>query len=326
VSKRGVGGMLRNRLARVLLPFLLFWPLLYWLMYWLTMQAVTAVNRPSPMLLVIKQWTLNPNAPAAPPSMMHLWFLVYLMCFCVLVWVADALEIQWPTMLRRRFVALRTSRWTAMLLCVVPLLLVPAMVSVTAPLPAPESLFPQWWALLIYGCYFILGYQLLGREALLTALQPIAWLLLLASMIAYALFLWTMKLNATAAPSKLVHVLQAALQAYAGLWMTLCCLCWGKQFLNRSNRVFRYVADASYWVYLVHLPIIFAIQYYLLDQSTGWGAKLLISVVVTLGLAFASYQLLVRNTVLMVLVVFVAALVVLIGAPGDKFTPSKISW
>jgi glucans biosynthesis protein C len=83
-----------------------------------------------------------------------------------------------------------------------------------------------------------------------------------------------------------------------GFWMTLCCVIYGKRWLDRSNRLLRYLADASYWVYIVHLPVLLAIQYRLLDIHTSWQAKFTITVVATLGISFASYHLLVRNTVL----------------------------
>ena len=296
VSKRGVAGMLRNRLSRVLLPFIIFWPLLYLAMYWLTMQAVTHVNRPSPLLTLIKQWSLNTNAPAAPPSMMHLWFLVYLMCFCVLVWVVNALEMPWIGLLRQRISSISSTVLLAFLLGIAPILLVPAIASVAAPIPAPESFLPQWWALLIYGFYFVLGYELFRREALIDHLKPLATWLLVASIIAYALYLYIMKIQSAAPQNSLLHWLQAVLQAYAGMWMTCWCLFVGKQWLDYSNRTLRYVADASYWVYLIHLPVLFVIQYALLDVSAGWPVKFVISVLATLSIAFASYQILVRHT------------------------------
>jgi peptidoglycan/LPS O-acetylase OafA/YrhL len=60
----------------------------------------------------------------------------------------------------------------------------------------------------------------------------------------------------------------------------------------------RWLADGSYWVYIVHLPLLLAIQYRLLDMQLHWTAKFAISVLGTALLSFASYQLLVRHTVL----------------------------
>jgi glucans biosynthesis protein C len=296
VQNRGIGKMLRNRFARVLLPFILFWPLLYFALRWLTLYAASHVDKPSPLLAFIKRWVLEANAPAAPPSMMHLWFLMYLMCFCVLVWVVDALEMQWPTWLKQAVATTRSTTMLTILVAIAPLLLVPAMASVAAPIPAPESFFPQWWALLIFGFYFTLGYQLFKHQSLIDTLKPIAVWLLVGAVLAYAVFLWAFKSPALMSAKLPLRLLQAIMEAYAGLWMTLWCLSVGKQWLNRSSQALRYVADASYWVYLMHLPILFAIQYYLLDVEAQWPTKFVISAIATLAIAFASYQLIVRKS------------------------------
>jgi glucans biosynthesis protein C len=289
VSKRGVGGMLRNRFARVLLPFILFWPIVYFAMGWLLTHAVTSVENLSPLLALVKKWMAEPSAPAVPPTLMHLWFLPYLMCFCILVWVVTALEMKW---LSRWFAILRPS----MLLGLAPLIVVPSLASVAAPFPAPESFFPQWWALVFFGFNFTLGYQLFQQQSMLDQLKRFAPLMLVSALLAYAAFFWLMQIQNPLQPKPLLHLLQAILEAYAGLWMTLCCLHYGRKWLNRSNNFLRYLADASYWVYIVHLPVLFAIQYQLLDVEAGWPPKFAISALGTLGIAFASYHLLVRNT------------------------------
>ena len=88
----------------------------------------------------------------------------------------------------------------------------------------------------------------------------------------------------------------ALLEAYISAWMTVACLIAGKSLLNRGNAVFRYLSDASYWTYIVHLPILFAIQYRLLDIELPWGIKFAASVLATFGLCLLSYHALVRRT------------------------------
>jgi peptidoglycan/LPS O-acetylase OafA/YrhL len=78
--------------------------------------------------------------------------------------------------------------------------------------------------------------------------------------------------------------------------MTVVCLIAGRSLLNRGNAVLRYLSDASYWTYIVHLPILFAIQYRLLDVELPWGVKFAASVVATFGLCLLSYHVLVRRT------------------------------
>lgn len=286
VRKRGIGGMLRNRLARVSLPFLIFLPLVVGGLHWLTAEAASSARNPSPVLAWVKQTMTERGSLPLAPSTTYLWFLLYLMYFFVLVWVVSTLELKrlpsWLSNLRP---------WV--LAGVAPLLLVPALASVGAPWPAPEFFLPQWWALVFFGFYFALGYLLFQRESLLEQLRPLTPFLLVFGLAAYGVFLGFI---GTSQPGQPRHWLQAALEAYAGLWLTLCCLQAGKAWLNGASGIMRYLADASYWVYLVHLPILFAIQYRLLDVAGAWQMKFAVSVLATSLLALASYQLLVRNT------------------------------
>lgn len=88
---------------------------------------------------------------------------------------------------------------------------------------------------------------------------------------------------------------------------TLCQVCyawlvsWGVMGLFRSvasgeSRLLRYVSDSSYWVYLVHLPLIIYIQYLFRDLAVSSWLKLPAIVVVCGLVSLASYQLFVRYT------------------------------
>jgi glucan biosynthesis protein C len=112
------------------------------------------------------------------------------------------------------------------------------------------------------------------------------------------------------------------LEAYIGVWMTCVCLIAGRSLLNRGNAVLRYLADASYWIYIVHLPILFAIQYRLLDSDLPWGAKFAIAVLATFGLCLLSYHVLVRRTLVGNLL-GVRAPAAVMGANAVAIRPSK---
>jgi glucans biosynthesis protein C len=288
VRRHGVAGMLRNRAARVLLPFLVFLPVVVGALSWLTSDAASSVRHLSPVLAWVKQTTQEQGSLPFMPTVAHLWFLLYLMYFFVLAWVVSTIESK------------RLPLWMAnlrpwMLAGVAPLLLVPALASVPAPWPAPDFVLPQLWALVFFGFYFALGYLLFQRESLLEQLQPWTPVLLVSGLAAYGVFL---QFIGTRQPGLPLSLLQASLEAYAGLWLTLCCLQAGKRWLNGRSRIMRYLADASYWVYLVHLPLLFAIQYRLLDVAAAWPLKFAVSVLATSLIALASYPLLIRNTLL----------------------------
>lgn len=290
VSRRGLAGLFRQRLQRVFVPLLVFLPLVLLGMEWLTVQAANSALQPSPALAWVRAY-LQEHGALPLTGLAHLWFLFYLLLFTLLVWIASALELE------------RAGRWLAALppaalALGLPLLMAPMLALTGVPWPAPESFVPSLWALGYFGLHFAFGYQLFRQPALLDGLRRWMPALLLGAIAAYAALPWVLGGDFAGPDAPLRHTLHATLEAYAGFWMTLWCLLAGKRWLDRRSRAMRWLADASYWVYLVHLPVLFAIQYRLLDLALPWPAKFAISTLATLVLCFASYQLLVRHTVI----------------------------
>lgn len=68
-------------------------------------------------------------------------------------------------------------------------------------------------------------------------------------------------------------------------------------WFGHSNRVVRYLSDASYWVYIIHLPIVAAFQIAVFDLDIHSLWKFTLVSVATSFASLASYQWLVRYTV-----------------------------
>lgn len=287
LARRGMTGLFRHRVRRVLLPLLVGTPMVLGSLHGLTVHAVETVQHPSPLLAFLRD-DLAGDVPFLP-GWAHLWFLAYLMLFTVLLWVIATLE---PVRLLRACMA--APAWTVPVL--MPLLLAAPLASVGVPWPAPEFLLPSLWAMVYFGLYFALGFRLFHAPALLDALRGVAPILFVGAVVACAAMPWMADAVPAALPGR--HLVHAALEACAGTWLVLCCLIAAKRWLDRSNAVLRWLADASYWVYLVHLPLLFAIQYRLLDVSMHWLAKFTIATLLTLAVSLASYEWLVRRTML----------------------------
>ena len=58
----------------------------------------------------------------------------------------------------------------------------------------------------------------------------------------------------------------------------------------------RFFSDSSYWIYIIHLPVLFAVQYQLMDKDWGLLAKYSASVGITLLIGVVSYVLFIRWT------------------------------
>ena len=86
LRKRGVVGFSKNRLKRILVPFIVFLPLVIVSLVGGMLWAVQFVESPSPFLGSIQATALNPLniKPELPFSTAHLWFLYNLFMFCLL--------------------------------------------------------------------------------------------------------------------------------------------------------------------------------------------------------------------------------------------------
>ena len=63
-----------------------------------------------------------------------------------------------------------------------------------------------------------------------------------------------------------------------------------------QRRQVRYVADASYWIYILHLPLVMLAQVWVQDWSGPWWAKLAGVSFGVFGVCLLTYELLVRHS------------------------------
>ena len=85
-------------------------------------------------------------------------------------------------------------------------------------------------------------------------------------------------------------------EALAGWFLSLGLFAWGLRALDRPIRWAAYFANASYWLYLIHLPLVFWIQL----RMRSWQLPLVVKFLICFGsvtvVGLLSYHLLVRNT------------------------------
>ncbi|MGZ5874913.1 MAG: acyltransferase family protein [Bradyrhizobium sp.] len=70
------------------------------------------------------------------------------------------------------------------------------------------------------------------------------------------------------------------------------------RFMSGYSATRRYLADSSYWLYLIHLPIVMALQVAVSPLDWPWPLKFATILLVALAVMLASYQFLVRYSVI----------------------------
>lgn len=302
IQKRGITGLLKNRSLRILLPFIVFYPLIIWSYMTLIEWGTNNVENLSPMLQFFKMMKDVPNAPAPELSTTHLWFLFNLFLFVLTVALMYKLKF-----FQSKFISKITS--VKFVIFIFPLMLVPALFTQSVPHPAPEKFYPQIWSFGFYGLFFILGSMVFLKQNILDELNRYKNWLLAASIIIYIYFYYclpeTITLDVIMAMmagtnydlSYFIKQMPLAIaEAYIAVYMTVYCLLIGKQFLNKHNKIFKLISDSSYWVYIIHMPVLLMLQFVLLDIEMNIWFKFVISIVVTFGIGILTYFAFIRWT------------------------------
>lgn len=302
IQKRGTGGFIKHRFIRITLPFLVFWPLC--LAAIIAIFVYAAKNMPVHTFIIdmIRMSMENPEAMQGqepPLSTTHLWFLYYLTIFC-----AAAALIHRFAPLKERVATLLTH--PVSLLLVFPLLTALFTINKYMPHPAPEKIIPELWALGFFGLFFLVGWALFVKQEVISNLQRKVPLLCVSVTVNYAIFAYAMPapLGIEAAMSMMhtppeldtFSVLRLITTGFLAWHATLLCLALGQRYLDKANALMRYLADGSYWVYIVHIPIVFYLQLYFHTLELPIITEFLLISALTLGTGYLSYAILVRHT------------------------------
>jgi ABC-type multidrug transport system ATPase subunit/peptidoglycan/LPS O-acetylase OafA/YrhL len=248
-----------------------------------------------------------PPPPAAAFQFMHLWFLYYLFLLYVLVMAARGIVLAVDRHGAVRRVAdaavdrlVRTG--AAVLVLPVPLvaaLLLHPMWFMWFGIPTPDQSFiPQAASLLGYGTAVAFGWLLHRRVHLLSAFAG-QWPFQLGGAVAATVVCLAIggpsPSLAPAAPGPQTFAFAAGYGIAIWCW-TIALIGLALRFLSRPIPAVRYTADASYWIYLAHLPVVVALQVALGHLPWHWSVKLPLILVVSLAVLYASYHYLVRST------------------------------
>jgi peptidoglycan/LPS O-acetylase OafA/YrhL len=296
LERRGMGGFLANRLKRIGIPLVGGWILIYPLVI---AAIVFGYLRSHPGV------HSTPPTPALPVGFFpfgHFWFLYYLLLFyaaaSVIRAVAGLLRVATPAMwLADRVTALIVKSGVLVLALGLPAAWALYQQTAWFPwigIPTPDmSIIPQTPALAAFGTAFAVGWLLHRQQALLASIQKFGIVYLIGAVALTTVCLLRGGLSPLAGLPKLEFAL--AYTAAAWLWsFGIIGLAMG--YLNRESHVRRYLADASYWIYLTHLPLVLALQGVVAPLSWPWFVKFPLIVTATLAVLLFSYHYLVRPT------------------------------
>lgn len=302
-EKRGAIGFALDRVKRIALPLLTFWmPIFTAIVIVLIWSAVKANGGEMPA----EGETPTLNDRTFPLT--HLWFL-YLLCLFYPIAILARIGMRlidrrdWVGGILDRLLGLITLTPLGFIILGAPLALAfmhQAEWAVWFGIPTPDTgLYPNPVALTGYGMAFSFGWLLHRRQDLLQRMRRF-WPVNLA--IAIGLTAACLSVTGIAPSFQMADTANWQDWAYAfayaagGFAWSFGLIGLAQAVFVTENRTARYVADASYWVYIIHLPMVMAMQVAFSGLLFPAIVKLLLINAITLAICFGSYHILVRRS------------------------------
>jgi peptidoglycan/LPS O-acetylase OafA/YrhL len=298
--KKGMRGFIRDRLKRIGIPLVVGWPILFALIVAATIwgAVVMAHGKALP----------PPPAYAGFPAfpLTHLWFLYVLLQLYAVTLIARSLVAAVDRSGRIRAAADRVVHAivrnpVGFVVFATPLaitfILQPAWLQWVGIMTPDSSLVPNAMAIVGFTTAFGFGF-VLHRQVGLLEIWRRRWPLNLAFALAFTAICLAILGGPLPvlkpAPHDAMTAVYSVSYAFAVWTWSFAFIGFALRFMSDHSATRRYIADSSYWLYLVHVPLVMALQVAVSQLPYPWFAKYPLVLAVTFAILFASYQLLVR--------------------------------
>jgi glucans biosynthesis protein C len=304
LERRGTAGFLRDRGRRILGPLVVGLPVV---MLFTGMAYMLGALASGADLHTVQQIKPPPSAVVhqslfARINLIHLWFLYYLVILYAAALGARSIfrSERWRNALDSAVRFCVRGAWGPILLAL-PIAAYYIQLkdwSSWSGLPAPFSLVPDTGALIGYGLFFAFGWLLHRQQQSLAFLQQL-WPLYFSLAIA-AWFVCRTIGGATphwGPYLKGFDLLTYTLSYMAGAWLwSFGLIGMAMRFLSGPSPVRRYLADSSYWLYLMHIAALLFFEQVLHPLPWHWAVKYLVAIAGSVTVLLLSYHYLVRFT------------------------------
>ena len=291
--RHGLASLIRHRFRRVVLPLAL---------------SILTVGPAMQLVVTLAQGsgkgslTVDQLVPEIG-EFYHMWFLWMLMWmltgFLLVTFVVDQIKSKTPQSASR--VNQIWPRWVMWIL--IPLTLVPQFGMAdrgSYPMFGPDThtgLLPPFHLLAYYAAFFTFGalsYGRYDRHGILLANKfGKRWLIILPLTLMVVL---PVGLAVTFVPELSFRLASQIMQVLYAWGMCLGLIGLFRFLLVRERRGVRYLADASYWIYLTHLPLVIGAQIVVRDWHLPSGVKFLLITIGVSTILLISYQTFIRYT------------------------------
>ena len=257
-------GLHQQSLPRIAVPFIVGWFILFPLVkasFGFAIIHGEGVDIASSLGMAVGG--LVSEGPWSDPNPIHLWFLYYLLILYVIVLTAGlALKLTPP---------LRHAWERCAEACTTSRLRLPILIAATfgslclmegPAADTPTDFIPRPRILIYYGIYMIIGWAMWNNRRVIEELHRGCWLrflpgilmLLVAVVLTIAYYAQQAESGWTSDNHLLFYITQATV-AITNWLIILGAIGIAERIMRRHHPIIRYLVDASYWIYLAHLPL-----------------------------------------------------------------------
>lgn len=295
--ERGARKMIKNRTARIVFPFIVFLVILapildfsFTYAYGILSGSETAFSN------AIRPFS-NPNF-YIPKSTSHLWFLYYLIYATAFTVLVAFLLKNTPSITQKIKSAgnwifqkplVRILAFSAMTFVILTILKTPMVASST-------SLVPDMETFVYFTSFYLIGWLFYNSKQYLHTFKKYDWLCTILAIIliiiqGILIQFSELDLQPNSNSSLLISFSSVIVWLFifgiTGLFV---------RYGSKHSQKMRYISDASYWVYLIHLPLTAIFPTLIYKLPIGAIPKFLIVTSLTAIVCFTSYHYCVRNT------------------------------
>lgn len=273
--------MINQRFKRVLFPFLVFLMLLHPIIFHSYKWMIEAFNATS---FVDQTFRLLPSITY------HLWFLYYLLIITGFTYLLALVLKRMPriTYALTKLFTLGMRHQLLFLLVLSFTLFVLLIWMWDYWVPTPLTFMPDVKVLLFYEIFFLFGWLMYVRKNLLPMLKRFDRLFVLLAFLLYTIkFIFHEHIH---------DVVYGGLNTMIGWFFVIGFTGLFLRYFNTESKVGRYLSDASYWVYLVHLPFTILVPTLIVGFQLSVAAKFGIVLFISTVTCFLSYHYMVRSS------------------------------
>ena len=303
VSKKSWESWWGNRFLRIGLPMVVFAPLMSLTLPWIFKYGETG------------EFVFFSSGEGQP---FHLWFLWHLMIFVVFTIIfrlSYLFAIRVLNGLNRvglSFISKASRKFKSVLSTILfrsrfPILFIIVCSVINMPTRGELIVNP-----IASGLYFAIGYSLYRNSSLFMFLKTHWRYYFLAGIIGFTLY---MSLNIAESTklatdiysdditstvekdfSELLGLLQYLLKIICGVLFSYAFIGLSEKRFGSDNAKLRFISDGAYWIYLIHLPIVTLVTFFMFNLQMPVDIKFLIAIVITSVICLGTYKYCVRST------------------------------